>query len=173
MELVVGRIVRAHGIHGEVVVEPRTDNPDARFAPGSTLRTDPAGPRGGQRLTVRAARGHQGRLLVRFAELAERSAAEGWRGALLVVGVPDGQPSADPDEFYDQQLAGLDVVTVDGQPVGVVAAVLHLPGQDILDVRAGDGQILIPLVTAIVPEIDIAGGRILVDAPPGLLEASP
>lgn len=173
MELVVGRIVRVHGIHGEVVVELRTDDPDARFAPGSTLRTDPAGPQGGQRLTVRAARWHQGRLLVRFAELADRSAAESWRGALLVVAVPDGQRSADPDEFYDQQLAGLDVVTVDGQSVGVVSAVLHLPGQDVLDVRAGSAQILIPLVSAIVPEIDIAGRRILIDPPPGLLDVSP
>jgi 16S rRNA processing protein RimM len=170
MRLVVGRIGRPHGIRGDVVVEVRTDDPGLRFAPGTVLVTDPAqaGP-----LTVRAHRWHSGRLLVSFAGADDRGQADELRGVLLTVESADLEDPADPDEFRDDQLVGLTVLTRAGERVGTVADVRH-HGQDLL-VIAGDGprqgaEILVPFVAALVPEVDVPGGRLVIDPPPGLLE---
>jgi 16S rRNA processing protein RimM len=169
VQLVVGRIGRPHGIRGEVTVEVRTDDPGARFAPGSALATDPAdrGP-----LVVAAVRWHSGRLLVGFAEVADRTAAERLRGTTLLVDSDDLPPTGDPDEFYDHELVGLAAVSVDGGRLGSVAEVRHTGAQDLLVIRrpAGD-EVLVPFVAEIVPEVDVAGGRVVVDPPPGLIEA--
>lgn len=169
MLVIVGRIGRAHGIRGEVAVEPRTDDPDARIGVGAQLHTEPdsAGP-----LTVSSTRWHGDRLLVRFTGVGDRNAAEGLRGIRLLAEVdPDERPD-DPEEFYDRQLVGMEAVTTDGEPVGEVADVVHLPGQDLLSVRAPDGhEILVPFVTQIVPEVDLGSGRVVLDPPDGLLEA--
>jgi len=168
MQLVVGRIGRPHGIRGDVTVEVRTDDPDERFAPGSVLLTEPAtaGP-----LTVAAARAHSGRLLVSFEGCRDRSAAELLRGVVLVVDVPEDERPADPEEFYDHHLIGLAVVTVEGEQVGAVTEVLHLPAQDVLAVRRDDGRdVLVPFVTEIVPEVDLDEGRVVIDPPPGLID---
>jgi len=170
MRLVVGRIGRAHGIRGEVAVEVRTDDPDARFADGSVLLTDPetVGP-----LTVRSSRAHSGRLLVRFVEVKGRDAAEELRGTQLLVDSADIAPLDDPDEFHDHELIGLTVHTVDGETVGTVVDVLH-HAQDTLVVDASDGgeEVLVPFVAALVPEVDVSGGRLVIDPPPGLLDLS-
>src|SRR5262245_37318406 len=110
MQVVVGRIGRPHGIRGELSVEPRTDEPEARFAVGSVLLTDPAaaGP-----LTVVSARPHQGWLLVAFEGIADRTVAESLRGVLLWVDSADLPPPADPDEFHDHDLVGLAAVSTD------------------------------------------------------------
>jgi 16S rRNA processing protein RimM len=194
MQLVVGRITRPHGVRGEVSVEVRTDEPERRFAVGSVLATDPAeaGP-----LAVAAVRWHTGRLLVGFAGITDREQAEGLRGVWLTLDSAQAGSSDDPDEFHDHELIGLAVVTVSGEPVGRVTDVRHF-GQDLLVVepagraeaglatagpatgrpagpaRAGqtaqpDG-LLIPFVAAIVPEVDVAAGRLVIDPPPGLLE---
>jgi len=168
MQLVVGRIGRAHGIRGEVSVDVRTDDPERRFTPGSVLVTDPAG-RGP--LTVAAGRVHSGRLLVSFEGVPDRTAAEALRGTLLLAEVDDDEVAADPDEFYDHQLVGLAVETVDGLQVGEVAEMLHLPGQDVFGVRRSDGtEVLVPFVAEIVPDVDLAAGRVVVDPPEGLLD---
>jgi 16S rRNA processing protein RimM len=170
MQLVVGRVGRPHGIRGELTMQVHTDDPDLRFAAGSVLATEPAarGP-----LTVASSRWHSGRLLVTFDGYADRDSAEDLRGTLLVMDSAEVGPPEDPDEFHDYQLVGLEVRTVAGVPVGVVADVLH-QGQDLLVVqppsgRAGD-PILVPFVAAIVPEVDVAGGRLVIDPPPGLLD---
>ncbi|MDT3400060.1 ribosome maturation factor RimM [Streptomyces sp. B1866] len=168
MQLVVARIGRAHGIKGEVTVEVRTDEPELRLAPGAVLATEPAatGP-----LTIESGRVHSGRLLLRFAGVADRTGAEALRGTLLIAEVDPEETPEDPDEFYDHQLIDLDVVTVDGTPVGRIAEISHLPYQDLLVVRRPDGsEALIPFVTEVVPEIDLAAQRAVVDPPPGLLE---
>lgn len=168
MEVTIGRMGRAHGLRGEVAVEIRTDDPDTRFAPGSVLATDPAG-RGP--LTVTATRPHRGRLLVTFAEVADRTAAEALAGTLLVLDVTTLPPPNDPEEFYDHQLIGLAAVTVDGHALGAVADVLHLPGGDVLAVyRPATPELLVPFRAAIVPEVDLLKGRVVIDPPPGLLE---
>ena len=175
MQLVVGRVGRPHGIRGELTVQVHTDDPDLRFAAGSVLATEPAarGP-----LTVASSRWHSGRLLVRFAGHADRDSAEDLRGTLLVMDSADAAPVADPDEFHDYQLIGLSVRTVAGEPVGVVTDVLH-QGQDLLVIKPPDrpaapgpapGQILVPFVAALVPEVDVKAGQLVIDPPPGLLD---
>lgn len=167
MQIVVGRIRRPHGVRGEVSVEVRTDDPDRRFAVGSTLSTDPAshGP-----LTLQASRWHSGNLLLIFKEVPDRTAAEQLRGTWLVVDSADLGPTGDPDEFYDHELIGLTAVTTDGKVVGPVTDVRHY-GQDLLVIKsAADDELLVPFVAAIVPEVDVAGGRLVIDPPPGLLE---
>jgi 16S rRNA processing protein RimM len=168
VQLVVGRIGRAHGIKGEVTVEVRTDEPELRLAPGAVLATDPAsaGP-----LTIESGRVHSGRLLLRFEGVQDRTAAEALRNTLLIAEVdPDERPQ-DPEEFYDHQLVDLDVVTVDGADVGRVAEISHLPYQDLLIVRRPDGsEIMVPFVSEIVPEIDLEAQRAVIDPPPGLLD---
>ncbi len=167
MQLVVGRIRRPHGIRGDVSVEVRTDDPDLRFVVGSALSTDPAdnGP-----LTITSSRWHSGSLLVTFAGIDDRTAAEQLRGTWLVVDSAELAPTGDPDEFHDHELTGLAAVTVDGDPVGVVAEVRH-HGQDLLVIKSSAGdELLVPFVAAIVPEVDVAAGRLVIDPPPGLLE---
>jgi 16S rRNA processing protein RimM len=168
MLLVVGRVGRAHGLRGEVSVEVRTDEPEIRFAAGSVLTTDPAG---AGPLTVAGVRWPGGRLLLCFDEVADRGAAEGLRGVLLLVDASDDERPDDPDEFYDHQLAGLPVVTTAGTPVGEVSQVLHLAGQDLLAVRRTDGrEVLIPFVAQLVPAVDLDDGRVVVDPPAGLID---
>jgi len=168
VQLVVGRVVRAHGIAGEVAVEVRTDSPEVRFADGAVLDTDP--PERGP-LTVLRTRWHSGRLLVCFDGVADRNAAEALRGTALVADSSTSPPGDDPDEFWDHQLAGLVAVTTAGAVLGTVEEVAHPPGADVLVIRAGDGgELLVPFVRAIVPEVDVAGGRVVVDPPEGLLE---
>ncbi|MCP9962330.1 ribosome maturation factor RimM [Streptomyces somaliensis] len=168
MQLVVARIGRAHGIKGEVTVEVRTDEPELRLAPGAVLATDPAsaGP-----LTVESGRVHSGRLLLRFAGVRDRNAAEALRNILLIAEVdPDERPE-EPDEYYDHQLVDLDVVLADGTGVGRVTEVSHLPYQDLFVVERPDGrEVLIPFVEEIVTEVDLDGQRVVVAPPPGLID---
>ena len=104
MQVVIGRIGKAHGIRGEVTVEVRTDDPDGRFAVDAVLMTDRADR---PLLTVERARPHHGRLLVQFAGVPDRNAAELLRGILLSVDADSDPDIDDPDEFYDHQLVGL------------------------------------------------------------------
>jgi 16S rRNA processing protein RimM len=175
-EVVVGRIGRPHGIHGELSVELRTDEPERRFATGVRLATQtprgsaPHGPDRPATLTVGSTRWHQSRLLVRFEEIADRTAAERVRGLVLVTQVAADERPEDPEEFYDHQLVGLAVVTTDGEPVGEVAQVIHGAGQDLLAVLAPDGrELLVPFVAQLVPVVDVPGGRVEVADRPGLL----
>ena len=175
-QVVVGRVGKAHGIRGEVSVEPRTDEPERRFADGVVLITEtpggapPHGPGRPARLRVTSTRWHQGRLLVRFEEIADRTAAETARGLVLVAEVPDDEVPEDPEEFYDHQIVGLAVLTTEGAGVGTVDSVVHGAAQDLLVITTPDGrEVLVPFVSALVPEVDVAGGRLVVADRPGLL----
>ncbi|GLZ75669.1 ribosome maturation factor RimM [Actinorhabdospora filicis] len=168
MLLSVGRIIRPHGVHGELVVEIRTDEPDSRFAAGRVYTTDPAaaGP-----LTATAIRGHQGRLLITFDEVEGRTRADELRGVFLCVDSDTIDAPDDPDEFRDHDLWGLDVVTVDGERVGEITRIEHGPAHDMLVVkRAGRTPAYIPFIKAMVPEVDVPGRRVVVDPPEGLLD---
>lgn len=167
MQVTVGRIGRPHGIRGDVVVGVRTDEPELRFAKGSRLDTDPpaAGP-----LTVAASRWHSGELVVRFEGISDRDAAASLRGAWLTVDSAALAPPDDPDEFHDADLIGLSVRDGDGAVVGEVTDVLHY-GQDILVIRrAGGSETMVPFVKAMVPQVDVAGGFLVITPPPGLLD---
>ncbi len=171
MRRVVGRIGRAHGLAGEMTVEVRTDEPDARFAPGALLFTDP--PERGP-VTVDDTHWHSGRMLLRLRGVEDRTAAEGLRGTLLEVDVDPAERPADPEEYFDHQLVGLRVVTTTGDDVGQVAEVVHLPAQDLLAVHRPDAaDVFIPFVAVFVPEVDLGAGRIVIDPPPGLLADLP
>ncbi len=184
MELTVGRVVKAHGISGEVVVEIRTDDPATRFAPGSTLRAKGSRDDSLERTYVVAhAREHGGRLLVRLDGVADRDAADALRGSLFVIDSEDLPPIDEPDTYYDHQLEGLQVRTTTGQDVGVVAEVLHTAGGELLAVRrrrdSGEigevmGEVLVPFVSAIVTSVSLDEGLdkgfVEIDPPEGLLD---
>ena len=165
IELLVGRIGRAHGVRGDVAIEVRTDEPERRFVAG-TVFTTPRGP-----ITLTSSRWHGQRLLVTFAEAGDRTAAEALRGTELRVTVPIDDRPEDPEEYYDHQLVGLLVVAADGAEVGRIADVLHLPAQDLFEIRLSDGRVvLLPFVTEMVSEVDLVAGKVVADPPAGLLD---
>jgi len=169
MRLVVARIGRAHGIRGEVSIEVRTDVPERRFVPGAVLHVADRASGVPATLTLTGVRDHNGTLLLRFAEVPDRTAAEALRDVLLEADVPEEPEEA--DAWYDHQLVGLRAETPDGETIGAVVAVEHPPAQDLLVIRQVDGSdALVPFVRAIVPEIDVPAGRVVIDAPPGLLD---
>lgn len=160
----MARLGRPHGLRGELSVEVCTDVPERRFVPGAVFSTDP----GARRLTLHAARDRGGRLLLAFAEVSDRSAAEALRDVLLVADVDDAE---EPDAWPAARLVGLRAVTVHGREVGTVVALEHLPAQDLLVVEQPSGaRALVPFVAAIVPEVDVEGGLVVLDPPGGLLD---
>jgi 16S rRNA processing protein RimM len=170
-EVLVGVVVRVHGLRGELVVEPHTDSPDERFAAGASF--DARASRGGftGTLHVRSSRPHSGRLLVTFDGVADRDAAEALRGVRLYLPTSALPPPDDPDEFHVHQLEGLRAELADGSLVGTVRDVVHGPGGELLVLRReGEDDALVPFVTAIVPTVDLPGGRIVLDPPEGLLD---
>ena len=174
--MVVGRIGKPHGLRGEVTVDVRSDEPERRFAPGAVLAAEP--PRGShstlRSLTVQTARWHQTTLLVAFAEIPDRTAAEAARGVVLSARVDPSDAPDDPDEYYDHQLVGLAAYDEAGRPLGEVLAVVHGGAQDLLTVRTPDGRdALVPFVRALVPEVDLAGGRVVIADRPGLVTPLP
>jgi 16S rRNA processing protein RimM len=176
IEVLVGRIGKPHGLRGDVTVDVRTDEPDRRFAVGSMLRAE--APRGShsplRALTVAATKWHQSVLLVRFEEIPDRNAAEAARGILLHADIPADATPDDPDEFYDHQLIGLAAYDVSGAALGEVTGLVHGGAQDLLTVRTPDGRdALVPFVKALVPEVDLAGRRVVIADRPGLVTPLP
>jgi 16S rRNA processing protein RimM len=165
--VVVGRIGPPRGVRGEVFVEPWTDAPDERFAPGAVLRTEPdsAGP-----LTVESSSTASGKLVVHFAGVGDRPGAQALRGIQLVMPASERPSLDDPDEFYDSDLVGLAACTVDGGDLGPVTDVVHAAGTSYLEVHVDGRQRLVPFVTAIVPTVDLRARRIVIDPPDGLFE---
>ncbi|NBU32204.1 MAG: ribosome maturation factor RimM [Actinobacteria bacterium] len=168
MLLVVGRIGRAHGVRGDVFVEPFTDEPEIRFAQGSNLTTSNK-----RTLTVASTKWHSGKFVVHFVGIDDRTMADEIKSLELSIDVDPLQLPTDPDEFYDHQLIGLTAKLVDGSTVGKVSEVVHLPAQDLLAIVAEPGnEVLVPFVKQIVPEIDILAGIVTLNPPPGLLDDS-
>lgn len=170
MDVVVARIGKAHALRGEVTVETRTDDPRERFVVGATFATQ-ARPGSGvpRQLTLRSARVHNGIWLLAFDEIPDRTGAESLRGTLLLADVDDA-PGED-DGYYEVDLVGLRVEDPAGAVLGEVTGLDARPAQDLLQVRLTDGREgLVPFVEAIVPEVDLDGGRIVVDAPEGLYD---
>ena len=160
----VGRIGPARGVGGDVFVEPWTDAPEQRFAPGAVLRT-----RNGT-MTVLAAANVNGRQVVRFDGVADRSGAERLRGTELFVAAAERPALDDPDEYYDSDLVGLAVVDRSGATLGTVQAVSHAGPADYLVVDVSGRECLVPFVAAIVPEVDLSAGQVVVEPPEGLFD---
>lgn len=172
MQVVIGRVVKSHGVTGEMAVEVRTDDPDARFTPGATVRATRVRDRGADRsFVIETVRDHGARLLVRLAGVDDRAAADELRGVLLVIDTADLPPITDPDEYYDHQLVGLRVQTGAGERLGTVTDVLHAGAGELLAVRRDDGgELLVPFVAAIVTAVGVEEGLVEVDLPDGLLD---
>ncbi|GAA1652209.1 ribosome maturation factor RimM [Microbacterium flavum] len=170
-QLRVGRLVKAHGLKGAFKLELYTDDPDGRFIPGAafTLQVPDASPWHGKTLTVREFRWMNSHPVAFFEGIDDRDAAEELIKAILWIDEDTAAPAED-DAWYDHQLIGLDVVR-DDHVIGKVVRVDHFPAQDLLTVRvAGDHEVLVPFVRAIVPTVDVASGRIVVTPPAGLFE---
>jgi 16S rRNA processing protein RimM len=172
VELVVGRVVKAHGVTGELVVEVRTDDPEARFAPGNTLRLKASREAGGRErsFVVEGVREHGARLLVRLAAVTDRDAADALRGSVFVIDSDDLPPIDEPDTYYDHQLEGLRVRTTTGRYLGAVAEVLHTAAGELLAVKHDSGELLVPFVAAIVTSVSLDDGTVEIDPPEGLLD---
>ena len=174
-QLRVGRLVKAHGLKGAIKLELYTDDPEGRFVPGATftLQVPESSPWHGKPLTVREFRWMNSHPVAFFEGVDDRDAAEGLIRAILWIDQDTEAPSTEDDAWFDHQLVGLDVVR-GGDTVGRVIRVDHMPAQDLLIVRIdGEREVLVPFVKAIVPEVDIAGGRLVVTPPAGLFEEIP
>ena len=157
----VGRVTRAHGIHGEVsiLVLSEVEN---RFAPGATLLLED-----GRSLTVDESRPNRQRLLVKFAEIRDRTAAEALHQQYLFVDSAD-VPSPPPDAFWPHQLVGCEVVTEDGRSLGTIREVVIGVANDIWIAGPPEEEVLIPALKDVVASVDVADGRVVVREIPGL-----
>jgi 16S rRNA processing protein RimM len=163
----VGRIVRAHGIRGEVLVHPETDFVAERFRPGAVLYTRRAGSL--ERIAISGARMHQGRALLRIAGVGTMNEAQAMAGLELRVPLAELTPLPE-GRYYRHELSGCRVETVEGDPVGVVDRVQGT-GSSCLVVTATSGrEILIPLADEICVVIDPGARRIVIRPPRGLLD---
>lgn len=165
MELLIGKVVKSHGVKGEVAVEVMTDEPEIRYAVGEVLHGKQAGKE--QDLTVKSVRPHQQRLLVTFEEIPDRTAADSLRGMQFFAAPLERDE--DSDEYYDHELIGLKV-RLDGETIGEVTGVLDTPNRKILEVAYQGREVLVPFVMDIVPEIDLDEGFLEITPPEGLLD---
>ncbi len=159
--VVVGRITRAHGIGGEVAVLVLSETPE-RFAQDAVVYLED-----GRTLTVERTRPHGARLLVKFREVPDRSAAEALRGRDLVI--PESMLPALPEgSWWPHQIEGCEVVTEDGRPLGTVVEVVSNPANDVWVARSDRGETLIPVLREVLVSVDVEGKRIVVREVPGL-----
>lgn len=164
IEVTVGKVGRAHGIKGDVFIDVRTDEPGRRFKEGATVLVD------GRPVGLARVRWNRGRLIVGFSGYPDRTAIEALTGAIITVHVPEDEVPSEPDEYFDRQLVGLTVLDHEGHEAGSVTEVLHLPAQEVLQIETPNGERLVPFVSALVPAVDLAAGRIRLANVPGLLE---
>lgn len=169
-QLRVGRLTKAHGLKGALKLEMFTDDPDKRFTPGSvfTLQVPTSSPWHGKTLTLAELRWYNGQPVGFFEGISDREGAESLVKAILWI-EQDADEADEPDAWYDFQLVGLRAMR-DGAEVGTVARVEHFPAQDLLVVKAGEREVLVPFVAAIVPAVDIAAGTVTITPPAGLFE---
>jgi 16S rRNA processing protein RimM len=170
VELTVGRVVKAHGVTGELVVDIRTDDPELRFAPGSVLRVKGSDRR--ERIyTVETVRPHGSRLLLRLSGVTDREGADSLRGNVFVIDSADLPPIDEADTYYDHQLEGLRVRTTAGVELGTVTEVLHTAAGELLAVKRDQApELLVPFVSAIVTSVSLEDGVVDIDPPDGLLD---
>ena len=171
--LVVGHLNKPHGIQGEIFVWPLTDHPESVYAPGVVLsvgdETDDQPDPDLAPLRVVSARPFQRGVLVRFGGVDDRTQAELLRGRYVFRPKAELEPLQEGEVYY-HQLVGLDVVTVDGEPLGRVTEVYEMQPADLLEVSGSRGQLVIPYLGHVVVEVNVAEGRVVIDPPEGLLD---
>ena len=195
---IVGRIRKAHGIHGECVVEPLTDAPDVLFASGRRVfagtaagdlavddvagrsavpglppspdePTRPSAPVTAQSLSISGARAHQGGLLVTFSEIADRNTAEQWRGRYLLVPIDEIAQPAEGEVFL-HELPGMTATFEDGSSAGVIETYYELPHGILLGVMHEGKEVLVPFAGHVVTGVDRVNRRVTLRPPEGLFE---
>lgn len=165
VEVIVGKIGRAHGIRGDVFIDVTTDEPKRRFTTGAQLRLDD-----GTQLEVASVRKHGGRLLVVFTGLHDRTAVEQLTGRQLFADVPSDEQPSGQNEYFDRQLVGLEVRSATGAPSGTIVGVQHMPAQDLLVIDVDGDERLVPFVEALVPTVNLEEGFVQLADVGGLLE---
>ncbi|MBN2005289.1 MAG: 16S rRNA processing protein RimM [Anaerolineae bacterium] len=162
--LVVGRILRPHGVRGELRAEILTDYPQHLAEVHTLYVGDDYQP-----YTLQAVRFHQNVMLLTLKDCADRDAAEGLRGALVSIAIKDAVP-LEEDEYYHFQLVGLQVVGDEGEALGEIVEVFTAPGaNDVYVVHGSRGEILLPAISEVVKHIDVEAKRMVVHLLPGLI----
>jgi 16S rRNA processing protein RimM len=168
--LAVGKIINAHGLRGEVSIEPYTDFPDERFAPGQSVLL-------GEEMEsaeIATSRPHLGRTLVRFSHIDNRDEAEALRGVWVLI--PEAHAiELEEDTYFIHQIVGLTVQTAAGQVLGTVQDVLFTGANEVYIVQPQDGlnrgkELLLPAIAEVVQSVDLEAGVLTVNLLPGLLD---
>ena len=163
----IARVARPHGIRGEVIADILTDFPERFEGLESVTAKLADSSRAG--LKIERFRFHQGRVMFKFAGIDTVEAAEQLRNADICVAEAEAV-ELEADEYFDWELAGCRVTTLAGEDLGTVAEVMRTGGTEILVIRGGEKEVLVPFAEAICTEVDIENKRIVVDPPEGLLE---
>ena len=162
--VVVGRVSRSHGLSGHVLVRPETDNP-RRFRSGAVVHA------ADRRLEVVSSTPVEAGFRIRFAGVDDRTAADALRGADLWIQEEERRP-LDPGEYWPEDLVGLKVVDAAGTELGTVTGIVEGVAQDRLVVVGDHGEVEVPFVAELVPEIDIAAGLVRIGDVGGLFTES-
>lgn len=163
--LAIGRIVRAHGVRGDLVVEVWTDFPERFYTMevaylGNAQEAEPR--------RVVSARPYKDRVLLRFEDCSDRSSAERLTGLLVQIPVEEAHPLPE-GEYYPHQLVGMEVVTTDGEHLGHLSEVLFAPANDIYVVSRSQGELWLPAIADVVQQVDLAAKRMVVKLLDGLI----
>ena len=165
MEMLIGRVVKSHGVRGEVAVELLADESEDHNVVGEVLTGRQTGKE--IQLTVKTVRPHQRRLLVSFEEVPDRTLADSLRGMKFFAEPLEREE--DSDEYYNHELIGLKVHH-DGNEVGEVTGVMDAPNRKILEIDYKGKEVLVPFVMEFVPVIDLDEGYLEITPPEGLLD---
>jgi 16S rRNA processing protein RimM len=170
-KLRVGRLVKAHGLKGAIKLELYTDSPDQRFTPGQVLELQvPENSEWfGKSIKVIELRFYNQSPVLFLEGIDDRSKAETLIKAILLIETDGDALPEEPEAWYDHQLVGLKAL-VGSEVVGTVARVDHLPAQDLLAIETANGEVLVPFVKQIVPEVNVALGQVTLTPPEGLFE---
>jgi 16S rRNA processing protein RimM len=172
-KLRVGRLVKAHGLKGAIKLELYTDSPDQRFQPGQILelQVPETSEWFGKTITVSELRFYNQSPVLFVEGIEDRSKAETLIKAILLIETETDILPEEPEAWYDHQLVGLKAL-VGQESVGTVIRVDHMPAQDLLAIETANGEVLVPFVKQIVPEVDIKSGQLVLTPPEGLFEVN-
>ena len=167
----MGRLLKAHGLKGAIKLELYTDSPNERFRKGAVLelQVPEESPWFGKTVTVADLKWFNNSPVVFLEGITDRTQAESLIKAILLIDQPLDVSPEEPEAWYDHQLVGLKVFR-DGTEIGSVLRVDHMPAQDLLAIKHGEKETLLPFVKAFVPKVDVSAGLIEITPPGGLFE---
>jgi 16S rRNA processing protein RimM len=160
--LAIGRVLRPHGVRGELLLEALTDFPEHLDGVGTLYLGDAAEPH-----PLAGARMHRGRLLIQLEDCVDREAAEAFRGQLVQIWFGDAAPPP-PGSYYYHQVVGLAVVTEEGETLGDVTEILETGSNDVYVVNGPSGEILLPALKSVILKVDLEAKRMTVHLIEGL-----